>query len=167
MRRSRARGALESSIDWFWQTRQRNPADRPRARLSKTGSASISSGSTAIASATGRSTIMRITRSLRIGLFRRCSGQRPAPARCADAEAAIAQRQSAAEKHDRGAEPDAGRERVEIDAHHPAAFGCRIAHDDIEIARGERANAGFGRRLVARLKYPLLGDEGGDHAPAR
>ena len=31
-RRSRASGALESSIDWFWQTRQRSSADSALAR---------------------------------------------------------------------------------------------------------------------------------------
>ena len=44
---SRASGASESSIDWFWQTMQRNPADSVRARASSTGSCITSSGWTA------------------------------------------------------------------------------------------------------------------------
>ena len=46
-RRSRARGASESSIDWFWHTMQRNSCDNARALASLTGSAMISSGCTA------------------------------------------------------------------------------------------------------------------------
>jgi len=46
-RRSRASGASESSIDWFWHTMQRNSRDRSRARASLSGSVMISSGCTA------------------------------------------------------------------------------------------------------------------------
>ena len=46
-RRSRASGALLSSIDWFWQTRQRRPEEIWRARASSAASGRISSGSTA------------------------------------------------------------------------------------------------------------------------
>ena len=49
MRRSRASGASESSIDWFWQTMQRNCFDSTRARASCAGSFRISSGCTATA----------------------------------------------------------------------------------------------------------------------
>ena len=48
---SRASGASESSIDWFWQTRQRNSADSARARVSSAGSFITSSGCTATAGA--------------------------------------------------------------------------------------------------------------------
>ena len=41
--------ASESSIDWFWQTRQRNSDESARARASSAGSRMISSGCTAMA----------------------------------------------------------------------------------------------------------------------
>jgi len=53
-RRPRASGASESSIDWFWQTIQRNSRDRSRARASFTGSVVISSGCTARAAGSPR-----------------------------------------------------------------------------------------------------------------
>src|SRR5262245_8738526 len=46
-RRSWASGALDSSIDWFWQTTQRSSCESLRARASRAGSLSISPGSTA------------------------------------------------------------------------------------------------------------------------
>ena len=48
---SRASGASESSIDWFWQTMQRNSSDSARARASSAGSFITSSGWTASAGA--------------------------------------------------------------------------------------------------------------------
>src|SRR5262249_55633317 len=54
MRKSRASGASESSIDWFWQTMQRSSFERERARASSAGSERISSGWTA--SAGGKAT---------------------------------------------------------------------------------------------------------------
>ena len=42
-----ATSAAESSIDWFWQTTQRNAWPISRARASSAGSFSISDGSTA------------------------------------------------------------------------------------------------------------------------
>ena len=68
-RRSLARGASESSMDWFWHTRQRRPAEMSRARRSRTGSFRTSSGWTA--SADGKR---------QEGRDRRCQGaHRPTP----------------------------------------------------------------------------------------
>jgi hypothetical protein len=46
-RKSRASGASESSIDWFWHTMQRSSRDSSRARDSLAGSDITSSGCTA------------------------------------------------------------------------------------------------------------------------
>ena len=43
-RKSCANGASLSSIDWFWQTKQRSSSDKARARFSKAASSSASPG---------------------------------------------------------------------------------------------------------------------------
>ena len=77
-RRSRASSALLSSIDWFWQTRQRSSCEILRARASSAGSLSISPGSTAWAGerARKRATSAATTQS---GDGKRGTGSRPSP----------------------------------------------------------------------------------------
>src|SRR5215218_4792991 len=101
-RKSRASGASESSIDWFWQTMQRNSRDKSRARNSFAGSDMISSGCTARA-AGAPSSMAKANTQPAIGfkgsLRRLQAAQRFGGLWGADAQASVRQRQHAAERH--------------------------------------------------------------------
>src|SRR4051812_10767585 len=135
--RSRARGASESSIDWFWHTMQRNSRDSSRARASFTGSAMISSGWTAQAADAPAKTIAatspakirfkallrRLQHRRRLGGFWRAS---PQPA--------VGQRQQAAESHQDRPEPDQQHKRLVIDPYRDRAIGAGLPQRDVELA---------------------------------
>src|SRR5690348_1304642 len=116
MRKSRASGAFESSIDWFWQTRQRSPSEMERARDSSAGSDRISSGWTARSGAIASKKKSSAAPNRFIASLRR---NRLKPARCLRSpypEATVAERHEAAEEHHEGADPDQRDERIEVDA---------------------------------------------------
>ena len=120
--RSLASGASDSSIDWFWQTRQRKPADRSRARCFQFR---ILENFIGLHGVGGR----QRARGSKAGTisFRRNSCGREFPLWRADPVAAVGERQGAAKKHDERAEPDQRHQRIEIDPHDPCAIGrsCR------------------------------------------
>ena len=96
-------------------------------------------------------------------LLRRCGERAAGAARGADAQAAVAEREEAAERHDEAADPDQAHQRIEIGAHHPAAAVLqRIAQHDVEIAGPGGVDAGLGgglaRRVIDALGRVQFGD---------
>ena len=60
---------------------------------------------------------------------------RPRRRRRPDAEPSVAQRHEAAQGAERGAQPDPGRQRIEIEPDHPAGVGLALAQGDVEVAQ--------------------------------
>src|ERR1700732_2175599 len=134
-RKSRARGASESSIDWFWHTMHRNSRDKSRARASFAVSDMISSGWTARAGEPPSTTIAnRQKRILFKGSLRRLQ---PADRFCrfrrADTQPPIRQRQQAAERHQHRAEPDQQYQRLVVDPHRDRAVTGDLAKRDVKL----------------------------------
>ena len=164
-RRSLASSALESSIDWFWQTMQRSSRrNRSRARFERRigqhlvgidgegrrgGEAGAARAQEqppdhSAGSITGRSSASLC----RLG----------APTR---------RRRSLSETqppshHEQRAAPDAEDERLPPDAHDHAAVIHGVAERDVELAQAEGQDAGLGRRHAAGGIEALGGRDVGD-----
>src|SRR5262249_33248139 len=161
MRKSRASGASESSIDWFWQTMHRSSRDSARARASNAGSFSISSGWTANAACAANSANpantnrhRRMTGSLR---RRKRRGFNSSGLGCADTQTPVRDRQSPTEKHNDATEPDHQHQGLVIEADGDRTVGVYFAEREIQLAHAPRHQGGFGRRGSARRKRALRG----------
>src|SRR6476646_6465068 len=155
-RRSCAKGASESSIDWFWQTMQRSSCDKWRARASCAGSFNISSGVTANAMPGAASAISKAMAAMRrIALLRRLQRGFGRWLGRADAQPPVGQRQRAAQHHHHRAEPYQQNERLEIKPHGDRTVLLDVAEREIKLAKSARHQRRRGRRHAARGKGAL------------
>ncbi len=145
----------KSSIDWFWQTRQRNSCDNARARASNAGSDSTSSGCTAKPGAVAIMIRHSTMAHRRFMLFCRLHPQggrlRLRRLGRANTQSAIGQGQRAAKEHHHRTKPDQQHQRLVINPHRHRSVSAGIAEREIKLARTARQQRGFGgSRYCAR-----------------
>src|SRR6266511_2988616 len=162
MRKSRASGASESSIDWFWHTMQRRSRDSVRARVSSAASDRISSGWTARAGVEARphpirnAANKRRVREYAILSFRRLErGAGFGGLRRADAQAAVGERERAAQNHHQRAEPDQQHQRLVIEPDRDRAVRVLVAEREIDLAQAARHQGRLGGRGAADREAAL------------